>query len=178
MTAVPPSRDDKQNLPVAPEETPAEIAPSEKKLQACFRGNYPPGFHFMPSDAELILEYLKKRIQNLPIPISEICEVNLYQYNPQHLAGIGSIPMEAGLIEQRAPGTGRPPELIKMYNRDDGKKVGSRKALVFYEGRPPKGKKTDWIMHEYRVKDQPPRNKRDANDMRLDDWFYVGSTRN
>jgi hypothetical protein len=29
--------------------------------------------------------------------------------------------------------------------------VGAKKALVFYMGRPPKGTKTDWIMHEYRL---------------------------
>lgn len=33
--------------------------------------------------------------------------------------------------------------------------VGFRKALVFYRGSPPTGKKTDWIMHEYRVSDPP-----------------------
>lgn len=32
-------------------------------------------------------------------------------------------------------------------------KVGVKKALVFYGGKPPKGIKTDWIMHEYRLTD-------------------------
>lgn len=31
------------------------------------------------------------------------------------------------------------------------KHVGVKKALVFYKGKPPKGIKTDWIMHEYRL---------------------------
>ena len=31
------------------------------------------------------------------------------------------------------------------------RKVGVKKALVFYKGRPPKGIKTHWIMHEYRL---------------------------
>lgn len=31
------------------------------------------------------------------------------------------------------------------------KYVGVKKALVFYKGKPPKGIKTDWIMHEYRI---------------------------
>lgn len=29
--------------------------------------------------------------------------------------------------------------------------VGVKKALVFYQGKPPKGHKTNWIMHEYRL---------------------------
>ena len=30
---------------------------------------------------------------------------------------------------------------------------GVKKALVFYKGKPPKGVKTNWIMHEYRLVD-------------------------
>lgn len=40
------------------------------------------------------------------------------------------------------------------------KYVGVKKSLVFYKGRPPKGHKTDWIMHEYRLTDsRRPTNK-------------------
>ena len=34
--------------------------------------------------------------------------------------------------------------------------VGIKKALVFYKGKAPKGVKTNWIMHEYRLADIGP----------------------
>lgn len=41
------------------------------------------------------------------------------------------------------------------------KTVGIKKALVFYAGKPPRGQKTNWIMHEYRLAqvDRSAKNK-------------------
>ncbi|XP_052881659.1 NAC domain-containing protein 2-like isoform X2 [Gossypium arboreum] len=50
------------------------------------------------------------------------------------------------------------------------KYVGVKKALVFYKGKPPKGLKTDWIMHEYRLNDSRKQITKQNGSMRLDDW--------
>jgi hypothetical protein len=45
--------------------------------------------------------------------------------------------------------------------------IGFKKSLVFYEGKPPGGRKSHWIMHEYRVNDAPCRKRTSADDMRV-----------
>ncbi|XP_057779754.1 NAC domain-containing protein 26-like [Salvia miltiorrhiza] len=56
----------------------------------------------------------------------------------------------------------------------------NRRALEFYEGKPPNGQKTVWKMHEFRV-NGVTRKKTSADDMRLDDWVlcrvYAKSSR-
>lgn len=45
--------------------------------------------------------------------------------------------------------------------------IGYKKALVFYEGKPPNGTKTKWIMHEFRVSEPPPCTRTGPNDMKV-----------
>jgi hypothetical protein len=52
----------------------------------------------------------------------------------------------AGSGYWKATGTDKP-----IHDGATGQSVGVKKALVFYKGRPPKGTKTSWIMHEYRL---------------------------
>ncbi|KAI4331766.1 hypothetical protein L6164_016723 [Bauhinia variegata] len=47
--------------------------------------------------------------------------------------------------------------------------IGYKRTLVFYHEKPPKGTKTDWIMHEYTLK-EPIRTRTSSNDMKLDEW--------
>lgn len=49
----------------------------------------------------------------------------------------------------KATGTDRPVHT----SRGTVHKIGVKKALVFYKGRAPKGVKTSWVMHEYRLAD-------------------------
>lgn len=59
---------------------------NQQEIEAYFR-SLPPGYQFMPNDAELILYYLKRKILNQELPINRIHDVNIYQYHPQTLTG-------------------------------------------------------------------------------------------
>lgn len=50
--------------------------------------------------------------------------------------------------------TGKDKEIYSIRTYGNNKKkvlVGMKKTLVFYMGRAPKGEKTNWVMHEFRL---------------------------
>lgn len=49
----------------------------------------PPGFRFHPTDEELVVYYLKRKINGLKIELEIIPEVDLYKCEPWDLPGIG-----------------------------------------------------------------------------------------
>ncbi|RWR75745.1 NAC domain-containing protein 68-like protein [Cinnamomum micranthum f. kanehirae] len=147
--------------------------------------NLPPGFRFHPTDEELVVHYLCRKVsyQSLPVPI--IAEVDLYKYDPWQLPDKalfgqkewyfftprdrkypnGSRPNRAaGSGYWKATGADKP-----IRPKGSSKHVGIKKALVFYAGKAPKGIKTNWIMHEYRLAD-PGRQTNKKGSLRLDDW--------
>ncbi|KAG1338212.1 NAC domain-containing protein 2 [Cocos nucifera] len=151
----------------------------------------PPGFRFHPTDEELILHYLKNRAASFPCPVSIIAEVDIYKFNPWDLPAKamfgerewyffsprdrkypnGIRPNRAAASGYwKATGTDKP-----IISSKGNENIGVKKALVFYQGRPPKGVKTDWIMHEYRLAEAQNNNiyrpiKLRDSSMRLDDW--------
>ncbi|KDP36431.1 hypothetical protein JCGZ_08700 [Jatropha curcas] len=146
--------------------------------------SFPAGYRFKPYDRELVVSYLKKKIDNVPLPANRIREVQLYKHNPETLAANYKPHGENEWYfftprDRKYPNGDRPNRAAgdgywKATGADKpiysgGIKVGFRKALVFYKGKPPRGDKTDWIMHEYRV-NEPQKRKRQGNDMKLDDW--------
>ncbi|KAG5546304.1 hypothetical protein RHGRI_018469 [Rhododendron griersonianum] len=156
--------------------------------------NLPPGFRFHPTDEELVVHYLKKKAANLPLPVSIIAEIDLYKFDPWELPAKATFGEQEWYFfsprERKYPNGARPNRAATTgYWKATGtdkpiissggtQKVGVKKALVFYGGKPPKGVKTNWIMHEYRLVDNKsnskppgcdPANKK-ANSLRLDDW--------
>ncbi|KAE8813421.1 NAC transcription factor [Hordeum vulgare] len=147
----------------------------------------PPGFRFHPTDEELIVHYLGRQAASMPSPVPIIAEVNIYKCNPWDLPGKalfgenewyffsprdrkypnGARPNRAaGSGYWKATGTDK-----AILSTPANESIGVKKALVFYRGKPPKGVKTDWIMHEYRLTAADNRaTKRRGSSMRLDDW--------
>ncbi|KAE8731745.1 ONAC010 protein [Hibiscus syriacus] len=131
--------------------------------------NLPPGFRFHPTDEELVVHYLKKKTSSAPLPVAIIAEVDLYKFDPWELPARPNRAATSGYW--KATGTDKP-----VLTSCGTQKVGVKKALVFYGGKPPKGIKTNWIMHEYRLADNKTNNKppgcdlgNKKNSLRLDD---------
>ncbi|KAI5012131.1 hypothetical protein ZWY2020_024265 [Hordeum vulgare] len=157
----------------------------------------PPGFRFHPTDEELVVHYLKKKAAKVPLPVTIIAEVDLYKFDPWELPEKATFGEQEWYFfsprDRKYPNGARPnraatsgywkatgtdkPILASGCGRE---KVGVKKALVFYRGKPPKGLKTNWIMHEYRLTDasssaatsRPPpvTGGSRAASLRLDDW--------
>ncbi|KAJ4709351.1 NAC domain protein [Melia azedarach] len=145
---------------------------------------FPPGYRFRPHDGELVFHYLQKKILNQPLPPNRIKVVELYRFNPKKLAetcrSLGEkewyffTPRDRKYPNGQRPNRAATDGYWKATGADKPVKyndnvVGFKKSLVFYKGKAPKGSKTNWIMHEYRV-NNPPKMRSNRNDMRLDDW--------
>ncbi|GAB4829128.1 NAC domain-containing protein 2 [Ancistrocladus abbreviatus] len=147
--------------------------------------NLPPGFRFHPTDEELIIYYLRNQAMSQPCPVSIIPEVDIYKFDPWQLPDKAEFGENEWYFfsprDRKYPNGIRPNRAtVSGYWKATGtdkaiysgaKYVGIKKALVFYQGRPPKGNKSDWIMHEYRLTEPRARPiKQRGSSMRLDDW--------
>ncbi|KAI3457427.1 hypothetical protein Pfo_014090 [Paulownia fortunei] len=127
----------------------------------------PPGFRFHPTDEELITYYLLKKVLDCNFTSRAIAEVDLNKCEPWHLPGKAKMGEKewyffslrdrkypTGLRTNRATeagywkATGKDREI---YSSKTCSLVGMKKTLVFYRGRAPKGEKSNWVMHEYRL---------------------------
>ncbi|XP_068337141.1 protein CUP-SHAPED COTYLEDON 2-like [Pyrus communis] len=127
----------------------------------------PPGFRFHPTDEELITYYLLKKVLDSSFTGRAIAEVDLNKCEPWELPDKAKMGEKewyffslrdrkypTGLRTNRATeagywkATGKDREI---YSSKTCALVGMKKTLVFYRGRAPKGEKSNWVMHEYRL---------------------------
>ncbi|CAH8391890.1 unnamed protein product [Eruca vesicaria subsp. sativa] len=132
--------------------------------------NLPPGFRFHPTDEELITHYLCRKVSDNGFTGKAIVDVDLNKCEPWDLPDKASMGEKewyffslrdrkypTGLRTNRATEagywktTGKDKEIYRS-----GVLVGMKKTLVFYKGRAPKGEKSNWVMHEYRLESKQP----------------------
>ncbi|XP_047330753.1 NAC domain-containing protein 2-like [Impatiens glandulifera] len=142
----------------------------------------PPGFRFHPTDEELVKHYLIRKCTSQQILAPVIAEVDLYKFNPWQLPELALCGEKEWYFfsprDRKYPNGSRPNRAAgdgywKATGADKSvgnpKPLGIKKALVFYAGKAPKGVKTNWIMHEYRLANVD-RSAGKGTNLKLDDW--------
>ncbi|KAL2329183.1 hypothetical protein Fmac_022610 [Flemingia macrophylla] len=129
-----------------------------------------PGFRFHPTEEELLDFYLKNMVVGKKLRYDVIGFLNIYHHDPWDLPGMAKVGEREWYFfvprDKKHGSGGRPNRTTekgfwkatgsdrKIVTLSDPKRIiGLRKTLVFYEGRAPKGCKTDWVMNEYRLPD-------------------------
>ncbi|XP_019451462.1 PREDICTED: NAC domain-containing protein 92-like [Lupinus angustifolius] len=127
----------------------------------------PPGFRFQPTDEEIITCYLTQKVLNSSFSAIAMGEADFNKSEPWDLPKKAKMGEKdnwyffcqrdrkypTGMRTNRATqsgywkATGKDKEIYK----GKGNLVGMKKTLVFYRGRAPKGEKTNWVMHEFRL---------------------------
>ncbi|CAL1356459.1 unnamed protein product [Linum trigynum] len=126
----------------------------------------PPGFRFHPTDEEIVTHYLTPKVKDDTFSAVAVGEADLNKSEPWDLPSKAKMGEKewyffcqrdkkypTGMRTNRATeagywkATGKDKEIF----RGRGCLIGMKKTLVFYRGRAPKGEKTNWVMHEYRL---------------------------
>ncbi|CAL9165016.1 unnamed protein product [Musa hybrid cultivar] len=123
----------------------------------------PSGFRFNPTDEELITCYLTRKVTDMGFVARNNADDDLISDKPGrgekecYFFSMKDRKNPTGLRTNRATdsgywkATGKDKEIFRR-----GVSVGMKKTLVFYKGRAPRGEKTNWAMHEYRLQSEFP----------------------
>ncbi|KAL6657212.1 hypothetical protein ACP70R_004992 [Stipagrostis hirtigluma subsp. patula] len=140
----------------------------------------PPGFRFHPTDEEVVTHYLTPKALDRRFACVVIADVDLNKIEPWDLPSKAKMGEKewyffchkdrkypTGMRTNRATASGywKATGKDKEIFRGRGVLVGMKKTLVFYLGRAPRGEKTPWVMHEFRLEGKlPPHLPRAAKD--------------
>ncbi|KAL3838268.1 hypothetical protein ACJIZ3_022859 [Penstemon smallii] len=133
-----------------------------------------PGFRFHPTDEELVRFYLRRKVCGKPFKFQAVSELDVYKSEPWEVSEHSALktrdlewyffsPVDRkygnGSRLNRATGKGYWKATGKDRSvRHKGVTTGMKKTLVFHGGRAPEGKRTNWVMHEYRLCDSELEN--------------------
>ncbi|KAG1361359.1 NAC domain-containing protein 78 [Cocos nucifera] len=129
-----------------------------------------PGFRFHPTDEELVSYYLKRKVAGKSLRIDAIAEIDLYKCEPWDLPPLSRIvsrdlewyffsPLDRKYSNRSRMNRSTAQGYWKTTGKDrpirhNHRVVGMKKTLVYHAGRAPRGERTNWVMHEYRIEDQ------------------------
>lgn len=152
----------------------------------------PPGFRFHPTDEEIISSYLREKYLDRNFNPRAIGVVDLNKCEPWDLPGRAKNIGEkewyyfcqrdrkypTGTRTNRATeagywkATGKDKEIFDGNNN----LIGMKKTLVFYRGRAPRGEKTSWVIHEYRLENSAYGRLASRVDRVYDEWVVCRVT--
>ncbi|KAI7740323.1 hypothetical protein M8C21_023427 [Ambrosia artemisiifolia] len=118
----------------------------------------PPGFRFCPTDEELIVHFLQRKVSLLPCHPHIIPDLDLYPYDPWDLEGKAMVEGKKLYYYSRRTqdrittngywkSWGCDEHIRSSSNRN--RIVGWKKYYVFHTGEAPEGVKTHWLMEEF-----------------------------
>ncbi|KAK7294564.1 hypothetical protein RJT34_17453 [Clitoria ternatea] len=127
--------------------------------------NMPVGFRFHPTDEELVNYYLRRKLLADDFPVLIIPEIDLCKVEPWDVRAKSVIksddpewyffsPVDHKYSNSRRFNRRTKHGYWKATGQDRkikvrGTLIGTKKTLVFYEGRVPHGVRTNWVIHEY-----------------------------
>ncbi|XP_073139726.1 NAC domain-containing protein 53-like [Henckelia pumila] len=142
---------------------------SGKKKSSQSTNMLAPGFRFHPTDEELVRYYLRRKVCGKTFQTDAIAEIDIYKTEPWDLPSMSRLKTRDlewyffSMLDRKygnGARTNRATE--KGYWKTTGKDrevyhrkqiVGMKKTLVYHNGRAPKGQRSNWVMHEYRLTD-------------------------
>ncbi|CAH8280746.1 unnamed protein product [Arabidopsis lyrata] len=132
--------------------------------------NLAPGFRFHPTDVELVRYYLKRKVMGKKFQVDAIAEIDIYKFEPPDLPeksclGTGDLKWYFFCPrEKKYPKGGKANRSTecgywKTTGRDrdvsyNDEVTGKIRTLIYHYGKIPRGDRTDWVIHEYRLEDK------------------------
>ncbi|KAL3838267.1 hypothetical protein ACJIZ3_022858 [Penstemon smallii] len=142
---------------------------SAKKKSSGSSSMLAPGFRFHPTDEELVRYYLRRKVCGKSFRFDAISEIDIYKTEPWDLPTMSKLRTRdlewyffSMLDKKYGNGAKTNRATEKGYWKTTGKDravyhrneiVGMKKTLVYHIGRAPKGQRTNWVMHEYKLVD-------------------------